>query len=192
MQRVTPKPASNSVATSNIVLIGYRACGKGTLGRALADVLGRTYADVDELICEHFGNPSITDIWKVHGEPAWRWVEVQVTQRLMTRANQVIGLGAGTLTVPACREAVERADHVVRLYLKCDAATLHRRIEADPKSAATRPSLTDHGGGLREIEVMLQRRGPIYEAVADYAIEVGELAPPQVLDAVLRLLNDRA
>lgn len=155
----------------NIILLGYRGCGKTSIGNKLASELWKTFVDVDDETCKRFGNDSIAAIWDEHGEPAWREAEVAVTQELVAKQDMVIGLGGGTLMQPGAREAVEQAD-AVRIYLKCEADELYRRVSADDRSAATRPNLTNLGGGVEEIEHMLAERGPVYEAVADRVFDV--------------------
>ena len=155
----------------NIILIGYRASGKSSMGKLMAQQLWKTYKDVDHETCKVFNNPSIADIWKEHGEPAWRREEVKVTQQLCKQDDLVIALGGGTLMQPGAREAVENAN-AVRIYLKCKPEELYRRIQGDSQSSQTRPSLTGKGGGLDEIIEVLKVREPVYEAVADHVFDV--------------------
>ena len=74
------------------------------------------------------------------------------------------------------RQAVEQAE-AARIYLKCDPNVLLKRINQDGRSAGTRPNLTNLGGGIEEIEIMLAERGPVYEAVADNVIDITWLDP---------------
>lgn len=170
----------------NIVLLGYRGCGKTSIGKMLASQLWKTFADVDTEACKRFKNPSIADIWAKHGEPAWRATEVEVTRELVKKPDMVIGLGGGTLMQAGARQAVEQAADTVRIYLKCEAKELYRRVSQDAQSAATRPALSPLGGGLDEIVHMLQLREPVYEAVADKVFDVTHLSIP---DAVRYLIQ---
>jgi shikimate kinase len=162
----------------NIILLGYRGCGKTSIGKLLASQLWKTYADVDTQTCKRFNNPSIADIWQKHGEPAWRAAETEVTAQLVAQPDMVIGLGGGTLMQPGARAAVEQAANTVRIYLKCSAQELHRRVSNDAQSAATRPALSKLGGGLDEIVHMLEIREPVYLAVADKVFDVTHLSIP--------------
>ncbi|MCE9590890.1 MAG: shikimate kinase [Planctomycetes bacterium] len=159
----------------NIILIGYRGCGKTSIGKSLAAKLWKTFIDVDDEICKRFNNKTVAQIWTDEGEPAYRKVEVEVTRELVARPNMVIGLGGGTLMQAGAREAVEQAPNTVRVYLRCAPEELHKRISGDAKSAATRPALTKFGGGIDEIKHMLAERGPVYEAVADKVLDVSHL-----------------
>ena len=175
----------------NVILLGYRGSGKTTLGRALAGRLGYGYVDVDDATREAFDNATIAEIWRRHGEPAWRRAEVEATVRLLESDNQVIGLGGGTLMQPAARQAVARARDAVRIYLHAPAAVLHERIAADAATAATRPSLTALGGSLAEIEHVLAEREPVYRAVADAVVDVAGLGVDEALAALLAVVPGR-
>jgi shikimate kinase len=169
----------------NIILIGYRGCGKTTLGKRLAEELWKTYADVDVVTAKRFGTDSIAEIWATHGEPAWRAAEVQVTAELVAKPDMVIGLGGGTLMQPAAREAVTKAADTRRIYLKCDADVLFQRISADSQTAKTRPALTNLGGGIEEVRAVLAQREPVYEAVADKVFDVTHLSPPDAVRYII-------
>lgn len=161
-------------SASNIILIGYRGCGKTSIGKLLADQLWKTFVDVDNETCKRFDNSSIAAIWEEFGEAKWREAEVEVTQSLCKRSDHIIGLGGGTLMEAGAREAVENAD-ARRIYLKCEPEVLFQRISADTRSAATRPNLTNLGGGVDEIKAMLDKREPVYEAVADVVFDVTQV-----------------
>ncbi|MEX2387195.1 MAG: shikimate kinase, partial [Phycisphaeraceae bacterium] len=92
-----------------------------------------------------------------------------------------IALGGGTLMQPGARAAVEQAADTRRVYLYAEPAALHRRIEADVHSAATRPALTAHGGGLAEVEAVLAERDPVYRAVADVIFNVTDVTPEEAV-----------
>ena len=170
----------------NIILIGYRGCGKTTLGRILAEQLWMTFVDVDDEICKRFDNKTIAQIWQDHGEAAFRSTEVEVTGELCQRQQFIIGLGGGTLMQQGAREAIEQAN-AVRIYLKCEPQVLLQRIEGNSRSSGLRPNLTDLGGGIEQIQTILAQREPVYEAVADKVFDVTHLEPQ---DAV-RYLIDR-
>lgn len=168
----------------NIILMGYRASGKTSVGRLLAQSLGMSFKDIDIETCKAFGNNSIADIWQQHGEPAWRAQETLATQSLCVQDHLVIALGGGTLMQAGARLAVEEA-HAWRVYLQCDPPELDRRISSDARSAQTRPSLTAAGGNLAEIKAVLAIREPVYLAVADQVVNVTSLSMPQVAQAIL-------
>ena len=164
-----------------IVLIGYRGSGKTSLGKLLADETWKDFIDTDDEICKRFGDDSIANIWEKHGEPEFRRVEVEVVRETMTKDETIVALGGGTLMQEGARQAVEEAVDANRVYLFCEPEELARRIEADSRSSATRPSLTAHGGGLDEIRTVLEEREPVYRAVADREFDVTHLDPEKAL-----------
>ncbi|MEX2213679.1 MAG: shikimate kinase [Phycisphaeraceae bacterium] len=170
----------------NIILIGYRASGKTTIGKQLAEELWKKFIDVDDETCKRFGGKTIAQIWEESGEPAWRREEAAVTQELVARKGLIIGLGGGTLMQPEARKAVEEAANAVRIYFKCHPDELYRRISEDKKSAATRPNLTRHAGSIEEIKEMLALREPVYEAVADVVFDVTHVTPDSALRYVIK------
>ncbi len=159
------------MTASNIILIGYRGCGKTSVARMLAEQLWKTFVDIDQSITARFAGRTVADIWATDGEPAYRRVEVEVTRAICAASDQVIALGGGTLMQSGAREAVAASD-AIRIYLRCDAEELHRRISNDPQTAGLRPSLTGQGGGLEEIVTVLAQREPVYRAVADVEFDV--------------------
>ena len=139
----------------HVVLVGYRAAGKTTAGRLVAERLGWEYLDVDRGIEAHCGL-SIAEIFGRHGEPYYRDVESSVVAEMCAHDDAVVTFGGGTLMRPVNQEHARRDGLVV--YLEADTGELWRRIEADPASAATRPNLA--GGGLQEVVTMLAQRAP--------------------------------
>lgn len=171
----------------NVILIGYRACGKTSIGKRLAGKLWSTFVDVDQEALKRFGGKTIAQIWQELGEPAWREAEVDVTRTLVAKPKMVIALGGGTLMQPGARKAVMEAKDTTRVYLKCAPAELYRRTSQDQQSAATRPNLTNLGGGLEEIEAVLKQREPVYLEVADKVLDVTNLS----IDDATRYLVER-
>lgn len=80
----------------NIVLIGMPASGKTTVGKILADRLGRRFVDTDEEIVRLMGK-SIPDIFKEEGESVFRQMEQEVIQGLAGESSLVIATGGGAV-----------------------------------------------------------------------------------------------
>ena len=80
----------------NIVLIGMPASGKSTVGRILADRLGRRFVDTDDLITERIGT-SIKDFFEKNGEVAFREIESMVIKEISKENSLVIATGGGAV-----------------------------------------------------------------------------------------------
>ena len=170
----------------SIVLIGYRGSGKTTIGRRLADRLWQTFVDTDELVVRKAGR-GISDIFEEQGERAFRDLEAEAVRESLLLTEHVIALGGGALEREENRRAVKESGHKV-IYLKCDPHELLKRIQSDPASADARPHLTQHGGGIEEIEQVLARREPIYRAAMTAELEVTNLTPEEAVVYIVRLL----
>ncbi len=154
----------------SIVLIGYRGSGKTTLGRTLAAELDWPFVDLDERIVQRAGM-SITEIFQQHGEAGFRqWETGQLFEVLLLR-NHIISLGGGAVLAEENRHAIIKSRHLV-IYLKASAEELHRRIIADPATAAQRPGLTHLGGSVEEVRELLAKREPIYQQVKTIELDV--------------------
>ena len=80
----------------NIVLIGMPACGKSSVGAALAQRLGRQMVDTDELIVRKAGI-SIPEIFAHSGETGFRDLESEVIAEIAARQGLIIATGGGAI-----------------------------------------------------------------------------------------------
>ena len=97
----------------SVVLIGYRATGKTTIARHLAQRLDWDWADADVEIEQQAGK-SIARIFAEDGEPAFRDLEAKVIAQLCGKARLVVAAGGGAprrapTTRPASRANVAPA-----------------------------------------------------------------------------------
>ena len=163
-----------------IVLIGYRACGKSTLGRELSARLGWPLLDIDRGIEQTRPGMTLTDLWLDIGDDAFRDIEADVVREMCRQDECVISFGAGTLGRPENRVHARRDALVV--YLDMTTEALWERIQSDPKSATTRPNLA--GGGFEEVVAMMETRDPVYRECADLVVDA-TLTPGQLAALVI-------
>ena len=83
--------------SENIVLIGMPGCGKSTVGKCLASLLGKTFVDTDARIVQKAGKP-IPDIFATKGEEHFRAIEHEVICEVCAAHGQVIATGGGVVT----------------------------------------------------------------------------------------------
>ena len=169
-----------------ISLIGYRASGKSTLGRELSRRLGWPLLDIDRGIEARFPGETLTELWLRIGDGRFREIEAEVVEEMCAGDECVISFGAGTLGRPenrgqACREALV-------VYLEMSAEGLWERMQADPRSASTRPNLA--GGGFQEVINLLAERDPVYRECADLLVDAS-LPTEQLADIVIAELEAR-
>ena len=83
--------------TENIVLIGMPGCGKSTVGRMLADRLGKTFVDTDAEI-EKMAQKTIPQIFAENGAAYFRVLESRVLEEFGKQSGLVIATGGGCVT----------------------------------------------------------------------------------------------
>ena len=195
MNETPPEPAADppgAGAATGVVLIGYRGCGKSSVGARLAERLARNFWDTDDLVAARFGGRDAAVVFATPGlgEPAFREVEADVVAQILAdaEAGAVIATGGGAVTEsPAARAAVKSAA-VLRVYLHAPAHVLAARIGGDGKGK--RPGLTAAGADpADEVAEVLARRAPVYREVADEVVEVEERTVEEVVEAVASLMQ---
>lgn len=129
----------------NIVLIGMPSSGKSTVGRALAERLGKRFADSDALVTERIGMP-IADYFAQRGEAAFREREQEAVADLAATGGQVIATGGGAILRPENVTALRRSGRLVFLDRSPEkliaTAAVPSRPTARPCAAATKSAMT--------------------------------------------------
>lgn len=80
----------------NLVLIGMPASGKSTVGKILAEKMGRELVDTDELITKK-ENRAISEIFSHDGENFFRDRECEAVSEASAVCNRVIATGGGAV-----------------------------------------------------------------------------------------------
>jgi shikimate kinase len=166
-----------------VFLIGYRAVGKTTIGKKLADRLGFSFLDTDALICEKKG-ATVHAIVQAEGWDGFRRCEQEILQGLETCGRCVIATGGGAILHQHLWPALKEHGYVV--WLTADPDIICQRIHTDNSvSDEQRPSLTGKSV-CDEIREVLGVREPLYRSAADLVVDTGLLGVSEVLDVVER------
>lgn len=166
------------MATSkNLVLTGFMATGKSTIGSILAKKLNRVFIDVDTAI-EHRTGLTIPTIFAEYGESFFRAIEKGICHELCLRENLVIATGGGAILDDDSRNAFLETSLLVCLSASPEL------IEARLQTADNRPLATE----WRE---RLQLRQPIYQAIPNQ-VDTSNKTPEQVAEEVLHLWQNES
>lgn len=119
-----------------MLLVGFMASGKTTVGRAVARRLGWEFVDVDEAIVAREGR-SVADIFAADGEARFRRVEADEARAALARDRVVVAPGGGWAAAAPDR-LDELPEHTLSVWLRVDPATAVARAR---KSDTVRPLL---------------------------------------------------
>lgn len=160
-------------AERSIVLVGLMGAGKTAIGKRLAALLGLPFYDADEEI-ERAAGMTIAEIFKTHGEAAFRAGEKRVIQRLLSNGRIVLATGGGAFMDPETREAIRA--RATSVWLRCPIPVLVQRT-----AGRTHRPLLNTGNPAEILEKLSAVRSPVY-ALADIIVD-GSEDPPHVTTA---------
>lgn len=165
------------MSEKNIVLTGFMATGKSTVGKIVATKLGRVFYDMDTAI-EHRTGLTIPRIFAEHSEPFFRAIEKGICHEVALLKNLVVATGGGAIIDEDSRKALLRTSFVICLIASPEI------IEARLQHFDLRPLSTQWRG-------LLEKRMPIYQSLPNI-IDTSVLEPEQVAEEVLSLWQNES
>jgi shikimate kinase len=113
-----------------IVLLGYMASGKSTIGREISKKLDMKFIDLDDYISKR-EKSSITEIFKVKGEIYFRRIEsFYLSEILNSKDRFILSLGGGTPCYSNNMELILNSE-ASSIYIKAGIKTLVSRLTAE-------------------------------------------------------------
>ncbi len=155
----------------NIVLIGMPGCGKSTIGKLLAQQLGKQFLDADTCI-EEVAKCKIPDIFQAQGEPGFRNIETQILSDICKKSGYVIATGGGCVT---------RNDNLPLLQQNGTVIWIQRDLEQLPTDG--RP--ISQANKLSDLYAV---RRPLYQAFSDLTID-NNSTPADAVTAIIKELS---
>ena len=122
------QPIQKKLGNANIILVGMMGAGKTTVGKALANSLGKEFIDSDHEIQERTG-VKIPVIFEIEGEAGFRKRESEVLIELVKKKNIVLATGGGAVLSQENRQILQRGGIVI--YLRASVNDLYRRTRHD-------------------------------------------------------------
>lgn len=174
------KPVPRKAPPRTLVLVGMMGAGKTAVGRRLAAAFGLPFIDADEEI-EAAAGCSISDIFALHGETAFRDGERRVIERLLRQPVAVLATGGGAFMDPRIRAAIKGSG--ISIWLKADLETLWHRV----RRRSHRP-LLNTPNPKETLEALMKTRYPVY-AEADITVESSEGPLDETVNRVIGRLE---
>lgn len=163
-----------------MVLVGPMGAGKSTVGRLLAERWDVGFRDTDDDV-ERTEGRTISDIFVDAGEEHFRAVEREAVAHALDVHAGVLAVGGGAVMRPETRSLL--AGHRV-VFLRVGLSDAAARVGL----GASRPLLLGNVRGT--MKALLDERTPVYEAVADAAIDTDGRTPDEVADLVEEALDE--
>lgn len=155
--------------------------GKSTVGRALAQRLGRPYLDSDEQV-ERATGRTVPEIFEANGEGAFRAEEKKALAEAATSDGPVVvSVAGGAVLDPDNRRLLREAGTVV--WLRAEVDTLAARVG----SGEGRPLLSDDPADT--LRRLYAERRPLYEELADVVVDVDGITPDEAVERILAAMK---
>lgn len=125
-----------------IILLGYMASGKSTIGKQLSKKLDINFLDLDDYICKK-ENSSIEHIFKTKGEIYFRKIEHQYLKEVLAKKDDfVLSLGGGTPCYANNMSVIKNAD-ATSIYIQVSVSNLVARLLNEKAKRPLVASLND-------------------------------------------------
>jgi len=167
-----------------IFLLGFMGCGKSTIAKVLAQKLGLSFCDMDEMIADST-KKSIIEIFKVEGEEAFRRYEWDCLKTCSNIKNIVVATGGST---PCSEENLDLIKlNGISIYLQVTEQLLFDRIK---DSRQERPLIANLSNEALKhyITSILKERAPYYLR-ANHLITVDQLTVENLVKEICDILN---
>ncbi|HSX04041.1 MAG TPA: shikimate kinase [Rhabdochlamydiaceae bacterium] len=167
----------------NLILFGFKGCGKTHFGKLVADRLHLPFLDIDHLIeqayFKQFHLPfSCRQIALEKGNGYFRALEKESVHSLGNIKNYIIALGGGTVLDENNVTFLKQLGKL--LYLKIDKETLKKRILSHEL-----PSYLDPDDPEESFENMYHDRKEKYEAIGAKAIDLQNKSDEEVIEEII-------
>lgn len=165
----------------NIYLIGFRCTGKTTLGKMIAQKLGRPFVDLDMVVTDRAGK-TVEALVAESGWKAFRRLEKEALLKVSHQKGGVVATGGGIILDPENATTLRESGHVI--WLTASPELIIKRMQTDSDNLEQRPSLTGKGM-INEVEEVLKERDPLYRSVAHQVVDTDGMDIDQLLEFII-------
>jgi shikimate kinase len=153
----------------NLILYGFKSCGKTTLGQKAAKSMNCAFYDTDNLVESLYQIKtgqciSAREIFQSEGEIYFRGLEREVLPLITNIKNSIIAVGGGLVLDPSNRCFLEKLGKLV--YLKVRKKMIKKRIFSKPHL----PAFLDINDPEESFERFFKKRTLAYEQILAYRL----------------------
>ena len=130
-----------------VLLVGFMASGKSSVGRELASLLRWRFYDFDQFVEERVGE-TVSTIFRTRGEEYFRGVESDVAENLLAETAAVLASGGGWAAQPGSWEIVPEDTMTVWLRVSAGVAVQRASREGPLRPLLEGEDVEDRVGAL--------------------------------------------
>ncbi len=151
----------------NIILCGFKNCGKSTLGKVFSACYGSNFIDTDDLIISKYSelnnvSYSLQQIVQAIGFDKFRELEAEVIQSLNNIDNTIIATGGGAVLDKASLSHLKKLGAIIYLNIAPDVLQ-QRLLQSDILPLFIRKTHLNE-----DLNQHIDERTPIYEAAVQH------------------------
>ena len=167
-----------------VILIGYRASGKTTVGKLLAVLLKVPFYDADSVV-EEIVNMSVKNIVAHHGWEFFRQKETEAIKILSGKVDCVIASGGGVILGAENVQLLKQMGVII--WLDAPIKDIIERLNKDAQNNAARPKFTTEDL-VQETANIFTERLPLYKTTADFMVGTAVKSAPQIAETIYHYL----
>lgn len=170
--------------SQNVFLVGPMGAGKTTVGRHLAELLGRTFIDSDCEIERRTG-ATIPWIFEKEGEAGFRQREHAAIAELTERHQIILATGGGAVLDVENRQHLHERGVVIYLYTPVSMQLARTARDRNRPLLQTKdPEATLRG--------LLAQRDPLYREVAHHIVPTLDGSARELAQKIIHLISVNA
>ena len=164
----------------NIYLVGFMGTGKSTVGKIVADRLGREFIEMDQLI-EKIDGLKITDIFAQKGEKYFRKLEKKVLRDISDKFGRIVSCGGGIMINKDNVGMLKASGKII--CLEASPSVIYART----KNYSERP-LLNTADPQKKILELLELRKPFYKQ-ANFFVDTNNLMPDEIAGKIVSICH---
>ena len=163
-----------------VILIGYRASGKTTVGKLLAMLLKIPFYDSDSVV-EEVVNAPVKNIIAHNGWEYFRKKETEAIQLFSGKGDSVIATGGGVILAAENVKLLKQLGVIV--WLNAPIKDIIDRLNEDAQNNAARPQFTTDDLAQETMDIFAERL-PLYKKTANFMVGTEGKSAPQIAETI--------
>lgn len=160
----------------NIILIGFMGSGKTTVGKALSQLLGAFWIEMDNLVYQKTNTQNMREVFALGEELLLRETEIAIAKEYASKDNCIISTGGGVVLNKIILDYLKRLNGKV-IFLNVAFEQIMKRLRKDD----SRPLAQD-------AKKLYDFRFPLYLHYADETIDINAQSPDEIALQIKGLL----